>query len=44
MKERYRDKWGDIWERFDLEYLRRVRDGNIGGWFHGQGLTRVYFN
>jgi hypothetical protein len=38
----YEDKYGDIW-RVHLSggspYLLRVKDGNIGGWFNGQGLV-----
>ncbi len=41
--ERYTDKWGEIWVRESFDYIHRISDGNIGGWFNGQGLTPVVY-
>lgn len=38
MKRQYQDKYGDMWERLDEFYVRRLRDGNIGLWNYGIGL------
>lgn len=41
--KRYIDRFGDFWDRKDEgkyhEYIYRVCDGNIGGWYNGQNLT-----
>lgn len=37
---KYLDKWGDLWDR-QGDYVVRRKDGNIGGWFNGQGLVRM---
>ncbi len=42
MKQKYQDKMGEIWERINRSYVRRLSDGNVGGWFYGDGLTPYY--
>lgn len=37
--QRYTDKWGEVWTRTDCCHVRRNRDGNVGGFFDGKGLT-----
>lgn len=39
-KSYYRDYWGDVWVRITQDYVRRIRDGNIGRWRNGVGLTK----
>ncbi len=37
----FKDRWGETWELLNdgyKFYVVRVRDGNIGGWFNGEGL------
>jgi hypothetical protein len=36
---KFKDRYGDVWERTDAFTVRRISDGNVGGWFGGQGLT-----
>ena len=38
---KYIDIYGDVWERISKTHVRRLRDGNIGGWFYGQGLSMI---
>lgn len=38
---KYIDKWGEVWQRIDKFYVKRISDGNVGGWFNGQGLIPV---
>lgn len=35
----YLDQYGDDWKRENCDYLVRLRDGNVGGWFRGKGLA-----
>ena len=39
--KKYIDRWGDIWERISYRRVRRIKDGNIGGWFLGKGLDEI---
>lgn len=44
-KRRYIDAWGDIWERRKMAKnicVVRLKDGNIGGWFDGEGLEQTW--
>jgi len=41
MERKYTDRDGEIWVKRDDVYVVRVRDGNIGGFFQGKGLTEV---
>ncbi len=38
---RYRDKWGEVWYRESLHYIRRLSDGNVGCWFEGKDLELI---
>lgn len=35
----FEDGWGEIWLRVCRNHVHRYSDGNIGGWFKGQGLV-----
>jgi hypothetical protein len=35
----YLDKWGEEWIRQTDYIVIRIRDGCLGGWFNGKGLT-----
>lgn len=37
---KYQDQYGDIWLRSG-GYVIRQKDGNIGGWFDGNGLIEL---
>lgn len=37
----YCDKYGQRWVRIDYFHVKRISDGNIGGWYNGQGLWRL---
>lgn len=43
MEKLYIDEYGERWVRienaFGREYIKRISDGNIGGWFDGKGLA-----
>lgn len=39
--QRYLDKWGDEWRWPDDNFVVRVRDGMVGNWYNGQGLTHL---
>jgi len=42
--KKYHDQYGQVWKRYlskNREYIYRVSDGNIGGWFDGKGLTAI---
>ncbi len=36
---RYTDKWGEVWQRATDNFVVRLSDRNVGGWFKGEGLT-----
>lgn len=40
---KYKDKYGEIWTKiyYNKDRVVRISDGNIGGWFNGEGLTRI---
>lgn len=42
--QRYVDRDGDEWVRLDCLTVRRIHDGNIGGWFNGKGLALLTDN
>lgn len=35
----FKDRDGDFWVRTSEFLVLRLRDGNVGGWFNGRGLT-----
>lgn len=35
---KYIDEWGEIWVKISWHKVLRISDGNIGGWFNGEGL------
>ncbi len=39
--QKYLDKWGELWEKINDWQVRRISDGNLGGWQNGNGLTLV---
>lgn len=40
--KKYKDKWGEIWVRSPRkEFVIRISDDMIGGWFDGRGLIEV---
>lgn len=38
---KYKDKWGELWERVSETHVRRISDGNVGGFFGRQGLEVI---
>jgi hypothetical protein len=38
---RYVDRDGQLWERLNEDYVRRLSDGNIGLWDSGKRLTEI---
>lgn len=38
---KYKDKYGEIWKRISWEHVLRISDGNLGGWFDGDGLMPI---
>lgn len=38
---KYIDRYGQIWVRIGLKHVQRVKDGNIGGWYNGEGLSET---
>jgi hypothetical protein len=38
---KYKDKWGELWVKISQQRVIRISDGNIGGWFNGEGLEKV---
>lgn len=41
MGQLFLDRDGDTWERTDDNFVRRLRDGNVGGWYGGKGLKEI---
>ncbi len=37
---KYIDRWNELWVRFGWKVIR-ISDGNIGGWFDGEGLIKI---
>ena len=35
---RFTDIYGDMWIYIGQELVKRLKDGNIGGWHDGKGL------
>lgn len=40
-RPKYLDEWGDEWVKPHDLYVVRIRDGSIGNWQDGEGLTRI---
>lgn len=38
----FKDKWGAEWVRGYGNTVVRLSDGQVGGWFNGQGLKVIY--
>ena len=38
-KMKYIDKYGDIWVKISKTHVKREKDGIIGGWYNGDGLS-----
>lgn len=38
---KYKDIYGDVWNLISRTHVMRIKDGNIGGFFNSEGLTRI---